>query len=85
MDDRRRKTKVEPDPIFPEVWVPYVVDGKDEPILEGDKGKINPVVCKKLMRAMVLLADYNVAINMSKEDHRCKLSRVHYHISSLLY
>lgn len=51
------------------------VDGKGEAILEGAKAMSDPVVCEKLMRAIILDADYDAAINMSREDRRRKLNR----------
>lgn len=72
------------DPLFPKVWVPSTVDKKGEPILEGAKAMYDLVVYRKLMKAMIILNDYDAAIYLSWEEHRHKLDRAPYHISFLL-
>lgn len=64
--------------------MPSTVDGKGEPILDSVKAIADLVVYGKIMKVMILPNDYNIAINMNREDCRRKLDRAHYSISCLL-
>lgn len=74
-----------PTPTFSKVWVPSTIYDKVKPILKGDKGMSDLVVCEKLMRAMILLVDYDIVINMSQEDRQCNINMVGYHVCYFLH
>lgn len=63
-------TKVNVTVVTPKGWDSSITDGKGEPILMGAKSMSDPDICKGLMWAMILPSDYDVAINISREDHR---------------
>lgn len=57
------------------------MDGNGKPILEGAKAMADPIVCRKIMKVMILPNDYDVAINFSQKEHHHKLDRDCYHIN----
>lgn len=50
----------------------------------GAKAMSNLVVCERLIWAMILPADYDMAINMSQEDRQQKLNHARYRVSHAL-
>lgn len=79
--NRCKKTQDKPNSVASKPWVSSIINDKHEPILEGAKAIRDPTIYKKLLQAMILPLEYDVAINMRRKDHQHNLNCAHYHVS----